>query len=248
MKLNTNHRRRRRSRLIEKTRWAGYTAAAMATAVAGHEAAEAAVTHRDPDDILVKAPVGTPATTYSGYNNIGQVLVDLDNDGADDFLFQHVGSATSGLSGGAFMGPTGARNNMMAGFFGLPENGSYSYLYNLPVGATVSTGMPTFLPIFGTMAVGNGYYSSQFLNTGNAYLGLKFESAAGTHFGWMRVIMSGNPENSYTIAQWAYGMPGEPITVGAVPEPGCLGLLAFGGAGLLAWRRRRSEQVARRTT
>jgi hypothetical protein len=48
--------------------------------------------------------------------------------------------------------------------------------------------------------------------------------------------------------QTEFGSPGEGGSgaVQGVPEPGCLGLLAVGGVGLVAWRRRRVNALRKR--
>ena len=74
------------------------------------------------------------------------------------------------------------------------------------------------------------------LAAGEAFIGVKFST---NRFGWIRVNMGGAPLNSFTIVDFAFAGPNEPITAGQVPEPGSLGLLALGAGGLATWRRRR---------
>jgi len=233
MTRTSSSRRRAKSNLIHKARWAGYATAAAATAVAGHEAADAAITFSGPQDIVVKAQPDTMLSVVSAI-----VPVDLDGNGTNDFAFVHVATGTSATSGFAsvLQGGNGIAGFLVGSAPGLP------YVSRLSQGQTVSSGTLTFLPSppgYGLLASYSGYGNSQFLNPGEAFIGVRFDSMLGTHFGWIRVVMSGAPENSLTITNWAFGMPGEPIEVGQVPEAGSLGLLAFGAAGLLAWRRKR---------
>ena len=53
-----------------------------------------------------------------------------------------------------------------------------------------------------------------------------------------------SPTISATVKDWAYEDSGGPIHAGAIPEPGTLGMLALGAAGLAVWRRRRASQNA----
>jgi hypothetical protein len=69
--------------------------------------------------------------------------------------------------------------------------------------------------------------------------------------GWMRMKVSvgsnGFPDEEEVI-DYAYNtVPGAPIDAGEVPEPSgvALGFLTIGAAGLLAWRRRRSEVASK---
>ena len=55
-------------------------------------------------------------------------------------------------------------------------------------------------------------------------------------------------DNDFWLVDYAYADPGEPIRAGQtssndmVPNEGSLGGLALGAAGLLAWRKRRSQR------
>jgi MYXO-CTERM domain-containing protein len=59
--------------------------------------------------------------------------------------------------------------------------------------------------------------------------------------------MSKLPQNAFTVLDYAYADPGEPISAGQrssderVPDPASLGWLAIGAVGLLAWRNSRSR-------
>ena len=60
--------------------------------------------------------------------------------------------------------------------------------------------------------------------------------------------MAGTPNNNYILDAYAFGTAGESLTAGEVPEPGSLGRLARGGAGLLGWRQgRAAARVAARS-
>ncbi|HWB99336.1 MAG TPA: PEP-CTERM sorting domain-containing protein [Bryobacteraceae bacterium] len=75
---------------------------------------------------------------------------------------------------------------------------------------------------------------------------------AGSDLGWIRLRVDatgGNPI-SVTAIDWAYDTAGESIVAGdtglAAPEPGttAMALLAAGAAGVLAWRRRKTQSDA----
>jgi hypothetical protein len=98
----------------------------------------------------------------------------------------------------------------------------------------------------------------QFSDQGIGFIGFEFNGGAGVQYGWARVRMDG-PDRGYgfTVLDYAYADPGEPILTGQRSERGAseseaktttssgsLGLLAFGAAGLLAWRKVRGQMSA----
>ena len=83
----------------------------------------------------------------------------------------------------------------------------------------------------------------QFLDRGYGLVGFKFNNGAGVQYGWVRVRMEGGHNHMFSIVDYAYGDPGEPVLAGQrgpntfAPELESLGGLALGAVGLLAWRR-----------
>lgn len=81
------------------------------------------------------------------------------------------------------------------------------------------------------------------LGATNAFLGMQVDVPGGSlHYGWVRLSVDANNVVVHDMA--IESDAGAPIRAGAgaaIPEPGSLGLLALGAAGLVAWRRRRSE-------
>jgi hypothetical protein len=73
----------------------------------------------------------------------------------------------------------------------------------------------------------------------DGYIGVEFERATGTHYGWIRWRGGGGPWGR--VYGWGWETePGVPIIAGAVPEPGSWVLLSA-SAGALALRRRRGN-------
>lgn len=106
---------------------------------------------------------------------------------------------------------------------------------NLPNGAVVD-GSWTFGRTSSSETTGA---TALLVNSSNNVVGFKFynEGTAAVHFGWVRfstgATLGGQPR---TLVEYAYeSTPNTPITV---PTPGSLALLALGGVGLAARRRK----------
>ena len=67
-----------------------------------------------------------------------------------------------------------------------------------------------------------------------AFAGFRFTAADGVHFGWIKLaVNAGLIDFADPIAAAYESTPGMAIQAGAVPEPGTMGLLALGAAGVL---------------
>lgn len=221
--------RRSALNLGDSARWSAYAAAGVAGAIGVTQTAEAAITYVDNADTTLDAvsaqstqsfiaPLTGGASLYFG--NIGLVAS---------------ASATTVLAGWANFSVIGGSSNSFVGTAPF-----YAYASNLSFGANLSA--QNFLPGFGTMAFSSFAGSSQFGAAGIGYLGFQFNVGNGIQYGWARVSMdSGRPDNTFTVLDYAYGDAGDAVTVGQVPEPGSLGLLALGAVGLMGWRKRRGE-------
>jgi len=75
-----------------------------------------------------------------------------------------------------------------------------------------------------------------------AYIGVEFQRASGTHYGWVSLYVSPFATPVAVIDSWAWETrPGVPILAGAVPEPSAWALLVGGGVLIVWFRRKRNE-------
>jgi len=218
---------------IPKARWASYAAAGAATALIGSNCAEAAIhysgllnvhfpTHRDR---LKTFQLGDPDRVlgfYHGYEN---------GIGAAKLSFSCQNLPVS-VQGGTYASEIGYvqklsfGQNISSGFFGLfcPD---VAY-------------QPNFLA--------SGDRLGSWRDPGIGYIGFRVNNFGVFQYGWFRVRMGGAPLNGFSLLDYAYADPGEPIFAGQrssaeqPPDQGSLGWLALGGAGLVAWRKSRSRK------
>ncbi len=83
---------------------------------------------------------------------------------------------------------------------------------------------------------------------GTAYLGFEFGNPLDPQAGWAQIsTTTTGTGSSFEILSYAYQTVGDtPISAGEgapVPEPSALSLLALGGVGLIALRRRRAAKA-----
>jgi hypothetical protein len=103
----------------------------------------------------------------------------------------------------------------------------------------------------GSMVRFSPFTAGAFFEEGLGFLGFSFNNGAGPQYGWARVRTPGPPyfKARFLLVDYAWGDPGDQVRTGqtssagdqveAIPDEGSLGLLALGGAGLMAWRARR---------
>jgi hypothetical protein len=142
-------------------------------------------------------------------------------------------------------------------FDGAVSNGFCGYRSSgFQIVSRLSRGMPIsnspFLRKRGNMLIKSPYSGGQFFQEGIGYIGFRFNNGGGKQYGWVRVEMPGPPylEARFKLVDYAWGDPGDRIKAGqtslagdqveAVPDQSSLGLLALGGAGLMAWRKGRA--------
>ena len=170
---------------------------------------------------------------YSGLQNIsigqfGALNLNLDGDAYSDVLLKNYV-----FGGGNYQGAyVNFSPGKLVGF-----SSGLSYVSALGPGALIDA--TTVGPFVGSMAYGAANPLAEFNDVTDAYIGVAFPIAAVNHYGWIRVDVN-NAAGTFLVKDWAYeSEPGVGILAGHIPEPGTLGMLAAGAAGVLALRRRR---------
>ncbi|MBE0641085.1 MAG: T9SS type A sorting domain-containing protein [Bacteroidales bacterium] len=161
-----------------------------------------------------------PDSTYSGAN--ADFLLDLNNDGVDDFNIQFtVGTASRSVRVLPSMG------NEVLGSSG----GAYFYPFvlnlNDPIGGgqtawngTINGGYLTLAWLYTT----GGTYGNWFGAT-NKYMGLRFKIGTDWHYGWVRLDIP-TDVSSMTVKDFAYeAIANTPIAAGATGATGLQALL-----------------------
>jgi hypothetical protein len=152
-------------------------------------------------------------------------------------LFSHSGNAGGGV--GAFF----AAGVYGASVAGIRANAGFRYASKLGSNINLNNLAAWVFPGGGLAAFG-GHTYSQWKTPGTGFVGFRFSLGGPSNFyyGWARLTVDGTPGNTFTLVDFAWADGGDQIATGqtVVPEPGSLGLLAVGAAGLLALRKRRA--------
>jgi hypothetical protein len=216
---------------IAKTRWAAYAAASAATALAGSNSAEAAIHYSG----ILDVPFPTDSRICYTFP--------LDQPG-DSFRLCH--STYDGYRNSGIFYPFGIGSAAVRGYVGSTGPVIVSQLH---FGRRISSG--PFVPYAGRFQ--HYYRSSQRADWGKAgggFVGFRFNHGAGIQYGWVRIRVSGEPQNgngfAFILHDYAYADPGEPLRAGQISsdndavKENSLGGLALGAVGLLAWRKSRT--------
>lgn len=135
-------------------------------------------------------------------------------------------------------------------FAGTPPHVLVSHMFRACALAQSSRTAPSWAQS-GTRALLFDFYGGgQFSDGGIGFIGFRFNNGAGVQYGWARLRTQGHFEEGFKLLDYAWGDPGDQVRAGqtslaggqveATPDHGSLGLLAIGGAGLIAWRKQRA--------
>jgi hypothetical protein len=185
-------RSRKASVQISSNRWVAYATAGAATAVAGASTAEASIHYSGVINQVIDAQTSSSAVFHF---NLAP--------GASFSPFFFRVNFNSGI---AAIGVHGAVTAMFNGFHG--GAGSYPYVSRLATGqnpaahAFIGATNAAF-PGYGTLAFRGGYGNDQWLAAGTGFVGFRFNTGAGVQYGWVRLNMSGSPDNHFTMVDYA---------------------------------------------
>ena len=217
---------RNKSPLVSNSRWLAYATAGAASTLSGAHSAEGEIHYSGEINSTVHHHGGSkrfPLLHSARLHFIGYTY---------NWDFSISGAAVS---------------NNVCGYtttrFGFP------YVSRLRVGAVISN--CAFLAQSGTRALLFDFYGGgQFSDGGIGFIGFRFNNGAGVQYGWARLRTQGHFEEGFKLLDYAWGDPGDQVRAGqtslaggqveATPDHGSLGLLAIGGAGLIAWRKQRA--------
>ena len=197
--------------------------------------------------ILLSLAAATPlqaAISYSGTQNVvisntfTSLYLDFD-DPLDATSFTTSSSEPGSWDINTFFGGTAFGNSDT--FLVSTDDGTVnSTLQNLSLTVVVGDGLGEGENFVASFSGSSDHMGSEFTNGVAGYFGFQIYDGVGDYyFGWMRVTFFDDGSTG-VLHEWAWDTSGAAIQVGAVPEPGSLGLLALGAGSLLVLRRRRS--------
>jgi MYXO-CTERM domain-containing protein len=239
MKPNRTHSRK--PAVITNSRWLAYATAGAASAFTCANSAEATIHYSG----IIHEFFGSGCDKSARFQ--------LDQPG-DSLRLRHSLEfcGTGSYGGTAHFGILGRAGASLAGFYNPCPSAHIVSVSKLNRGQLISE-RPFLARNSGLLAAFRSYCRSgsvgQFDSGDLGFIGFKFNNGSGNQYGWVRVqFVNREPiDHDFWLVDYAYADPGEPIRAGQtssnemVPEEGSLGWLALGAAGLLAWRKRRSQ-------
>lgn len=167
-----------------------YSAMSAAILAGANASGQIVFTDLDPDQTL-----GPASESF---------MIDLNEDGTNDFDFQIFNSA------GTVLFALDAN-----GFVGFVGPSAYNYPSNLAEGTVIDGTSPVLTSVRGDLNFNSCYYpSSQFCDGADGFVGLVLDVSGETFYGWARINVS-TPGNELTIQEYAYNsVAGESIMVG----------------------------------
>lgn len=221
--------------MLPNSRWLAYATAGAATALGTVPSAEAEIHYSGIIDVTVDPPPGTHFATAS---------LPLSNGASIQFLVFSLGFYIYNAASFKMLGAD------LQHAFRRKDTGFRSdAAKRLRAGWLVSQGPfeQTRPNTYGNIV--SDYGSPEWKTGGQGYIGFKFNTGAGTQYGWVRIHIAQWKYSKLIVRDYAWGDPGDRILTGqkssggdsvsAVPAQGSLGLLASGAAGLEAWRAQR---------
>jgi hypothetical protein len=246
-KLNTKHRKNGESQNANaglsgnfELRLSAYAKAAVAAGVG----------------VLAAAPSASAKVVYTSAHIVfdgGSVPIDLNHDGINDFVLSiyNFEPDVRRLQVRGLAAQNGVLCSGSSGYPPLALKPGYRIGPSGRYGTFNRRGAPAVNVVdskFGT------YIGGPFANTGERFVGLKFNLNGETHYGWALLragagVVGSHPTIRATLLGYAYDtVAGQTVTAGqgigqgerseAVPEAGSLGMLALGWP---AWRRREQD-------
>ena len=234
--------RSRKPAAITNSRWLAYATASAASAFTCANSAEATIHY--------SGLIGE----FFGSEDDKSARFQLDQPG-DSIRLRHSLQfcCTDSYGGTASFSIRGRAGNAFAGFYNPCPSADVASVSKLNRGQLISR-RPFLARHSGVLAALGQYCSStgsvgEFDSGDIGFIGFKFNNGSGDQYGWVRIRMSiHHPiDHNFWLMDYAYADPGEPIRAGQrssnemVADEGSLGWLALGAAGLLAWRKRRSQ-------
>lgn len=193
----------------------------------------------------INAAPADAAIQYSGLYNIaltnGLGPLSLDLDYAPGFFSPDIDLKSYSFSGVPYMSAT---VKYAPGKLVLSNSSFPYYISALNSGDVIGPSTISTAPGgFGGILASATNPNDEFEDVTNAFIGLSFPDFGPVYYGWIRVDID-RVNKVFVVKDWAYEDSGAEILAGNtgqgfVPEPGTLGLLAAGSAGVLAMRRRR---------